>query len=131
MRVIGWNESLADVFEGAAGVRFRWGRHDCCQFVARAAAAITGIDGRTLFPRYTTKAGAEAILETTCGFAGLLTRAFGDPVHPSRASIGDIVLVDMGKGQQPALCMGLNCYAPGRAGLEHRPTASATAAWLT
>jgi hypothetical protein len=132
MRVLGWNEALEQLLVAAGTKRFRWGRHDCCQFVAAAAAAVSGIDRRDRFPRYLSKASAEAILAECGGYAGLLTRAFGESVHQSRAAAGDVVLVDMGKnGLQPAVCMGLNCYAPGRVGLEHRPTASAVAAWLT
>lgn len=132
MRVPGWQEALAKIFEGAHGKTFRWGRHDCCQFVARAAAAVTGDDRRALFPRYRSKTGAESILAECGGFEGLLTRAFGESVPVARAGMGDVVLVDMGKnGLQPAVCMGLNSYAPGRYGLEHRATSSAVAAWLT
>lgn len=60
---------------------------------------------------------------------GLLSRAFGAPVHCSRATHGDIVLIDMGRGEQPAVCMGVKSYAPGAHQLEHRDTLTATAAW--
>lgn len=128
-RIAGWQAALADVMQDAFGRSFRWGRNDCCQFVARAAAAITGVDGRHFFPQYHTRAGAEEILTACEGMRGLLTKAFGEPVHWSRAGHGDIVLVDMGKGEQPAVCMGVNSYAPGRRGLEFRPTRTASAAW--
>lgn len=129
MRVAGWQEALEREFAAAHGTRFRWGRHDCCQFIARCAFAITGVDRRAIFARYTTRAGAEAILLETRGMRGLLTQAFGEPVHPSRAAPGDCVLVEMGNGLQPAVCMGVNSYAPGRRNLVHAPTLAAVAAW--
>lgn len=130
MRVPGWQEALQQLMQSAHGRRFRWGYHDCCQFIARASYAITGVDRREIFARYTTRAGAEAILATTGGMEGLLTLAFGEPVHPSRAGQGDCVLAEIGNGLQPALCMGLNSYAPGRRHLVQVPTLAAVKAWI-
>lgn len=129
MRIPGWQVALQEVMQSANGKRFRWGSHDCCQFIARASFAITGIDRRAIFDRYTTRKGAESILDKLGGMQGLLTLAFGEPVHPSRAGQGDCVLADIGNGLQPALCMGLNAYAPGRRNLVYVPTLSAIAAW--
>lgn len=129
MRLPGWQAALQAVMQSAHGKRFRWGRHDCCQFIARASLAVTGVDRRAIFERYTTRAGAEEILELTGGMEGLLTLAFGEPVHPSRAMQGDCVLAEIGNGLQPALCMGLNAYAPGRRNLVYVPTLSAIKAW--
>jgi hypothetical protein len=111
--------------------RFRWGRFDCCQFAAGCVAAVTGRDARDLFEHYRTRRQAEQILATVGGMEGLITRALGAPVHPSRASLGDIVLIDMGAGPQPAVCSGVNCFAPARGkGLEPWPMRFATAAWI-
>lgn len=130
MRVLGWQESLAQVFDDAHGKRFRWGAHDCCLFVARCSRALTGVDRRAIFAAYRTRGEAQEILTTCGGMRGLLTRAFGEPVHPSRATHGDIVLVDMGKGPQPAVCMGVRAFAPGARNLEWRDTLTATDAWI-
>lgn len=70
-----------------------------------------------------------AILAELGGMASLLSKAFGEPVHCSLASAGDIVLIDMGRGEQPAVCMGVESFAPGRSQLEHRSTLKAAAAW--
>lgn len=129
MRAPNWQAELLEVFESARGRRFRWGFHDCCQFVRRCAIAVRGEPPRT-FPRYRTKSEALALLATHGGMQGLLTHAFGEPVHVSKAGMGDVVLVDMGMGPQPAVCMGLNCFAPGMKNLHHRPTSSAAAAWM-
>lgn len=131
MRVTNWRDELQKEFDAAYGRRFRWGYHDCCQFVARCAAAVSGYDGRILFPRYTTRAAASALLEAEGGMRRLLIRAFGEPVHVSRAHVGDIVLINQhGRGEQPAVCMGRECFAPGAKRLEPWPTSKASDAWL-
>lgn len=129
MRVDAWQEALEREFAQARDRRFRWGVHDCCQFAARCAKAVTGRDRRYRFPRYRNEAEALKLIAKFTDMQGLLTRAFGDPVHPSRANDGDIVLIDMGRGLQPAVCRGLECFAPGARHLEHRRTLDAVAAW--
>jgi hypothetical protein len=130
MRVANWRDELLAVLDAAHGRKFRWGYHDCFQFIARCYAAQTGDEKRLLFPRYRTRSEAEGILEQFGGARGILTHALGEPVHCSRAGEGDIVLIDMGQGEQPALCRGLNSYAPGMRNLVLRPTLTASAAWI-
>lgn len=103
--------------------------------------AVTGREPRSIFPGYRTKAEARAILERFGGMELLVTRALDQPVHPSRACEGDIVLIDMGEklvdgcrvntgiGLQPAVCMGLHSFAPGRRHLISRETLKAVVAW--
>jgi len=130
MRVTNWRDNLQRVFDAAHGQPFRWGFHDCFQFTARCVAAVSGYDGRILFPRYTTKREALALLEQEGGARGILIKALGEPVHVSRAGVGDVVLIDMGRGFQPAICMGRECFAPGRRKLQPYPTLRAVAAWV-
>lgn len=132
MRAPNWHQRLIRVFESAHGKRFRWGRHDCCQFAARVFRAVRGEDPRKLFPRYHTKEGALALIEQHGGMRGLIEHALGAPVHPSRAGDGDIVLVDFGRGQgeQPAVCRGVYSYAPGMRNLQKVETLKASAAWV-
>ena len=130
MRVPGWQEAFAAEIAAARAKRFRWGRFDCCQFAAGCVAAVTGRDARELFAPYRTKAQAMEILASVGGMRGLLTRALGEPVHVSRATVGDIVLIDMGAGEQPAPCAGVHVLGPSRRkGLESWPLSRATAAW--
>lgn len=130
MRVANWQIALLEVFEAAQGRRFRWGQHDCCQFAARCVEAITGEDKRDMFQRYQTRAEAEAMLTHFGGMRALLTRGFGEPMqNKSLATMGDIVLIDMGMGLQPAVCMGLDSFAPGMRNLQHRKTLMALDAW--
>jgi hypothetical protein len=129
MRIHGWQVALDDVFRDARDRAFRWGRHDCCQFAARCVLAITGVDKRELFVPYANKKEALELLRTVGGMHGLLVRALGAPVPPAFAGEGDIVLIDMGRGLQPAVCTGLQSHAPGRSTLASHPTLSAVAAW--
>jgi hypothetical protein len=130
MRVANWQVVLRAEFSAAHGRRFRWGYNDCCQFVGRVSYAITGIDRRESFDRYRSRSGAEELLQQFGGMRGLLIHAFGEPMpNKAFASMGDIVLIDMGMGPQPAVCMGLNSFAPGRSSLESRKTALAIDAW--
>jgi hypothetical protein len=122
---------LASVFRSAQGQSFRWGWRDCCQFAARAVHALTGRDPREIFPRYRTKAQAQAIIDECGSLEGVVRRALRDypQIHPSRATLGNIVLCDFGRGPQPAVCAGAYCLAPGRRGIERRMTLDAIAAW--
>ncbi len=131
MRVSNWRERLQVVLDTAHGKRFRWGRHDCFQFISRCCEAVTGVDHREFFGMYTTREGAELLLLKYGGARGILAKALGEPApNKSLAGEGDIVLIDMGRGEQPAICMGLNSYAPGLRTLVPRPTLTAITAWI-
>jgi hypothetical protein len=120
---------LAELIRTGQQKRFRWGFHDCCQFAAKAVHALTGRDPREIFPAYRTRGEAESIITECGGLEALATKALGAPIHPSRATTGDIVLCDFGRGPQPAVCVGAYCIAPGRRGFERRLTLNAVAAW--
>lgn len=129
MRLHGWQESLDAEFRAANGAPFRWGTHDCCQFAARCASVITGEDFLRHFVKYTCASEALGIMWALGGMKGLLDFAFGESKPVSFATTGDIVLIDMGRGEQPAVCAGLNCFAPGACAIVTRPTRLAIAAW--
>lgn len=130
MRVAHWQSRLIETFESAHGRSFRWGKHDCCQFVARCVEAVTGRDYTEIFPDYRNRSEAGLIISKYQDLKGLLTAAFGESAHPSKAQMGDPVLIDFGRGPQPAVCMGHLAYAPGRHKLEFRETLTASDAWL-
>lgn len=129
MRVTAWQDALHAVYASANGAPFKWGTHDCCQFAARCVASVTGQDHRLSFPKYASRRKALSILKAHGGMRAFIEKSLGAPVHPSQATAGDIVLIDMGQGEQPAVCLGLECCAPGRDRLEYRRTLSAIAAW--
>lgn len=122
---------LAELIRKAQSRRFRWGVWDCCQFGARDVHALTGRDPREIFPYYRTRGEAESIIAECGGLDGLTRKALRDypEIHPSLATLGNIVLCDFGRGPQPAVCAGVYCLAPGRRGLEKRMTLNAIAAW--
>lgn len=122
---------LAELIRRAQGRRFRYGVWDCCQFGGRVVHALTGRDPREIFPRYRTRTEAEAIIASCGGLDGLTRKALADyeRIHPSRATFGNIVLCDFGRGPQPAVCVGAYCLAPARRGLDKRMTLDATDAW--
>jgi hypothetical protein len=130
MKVERWPERLQLVLDDAAGRRFEWGSSDCCEFVARCAQAVTGLDFRSAFPPYHSEAEAQALLEQHGGIRGLLCAAFGEARPREDASGGDIVLVDMGNGEQPAICLGAKCAAPGAKGLVTHPVFGARCSWV-
>lgn len=122
---------LAALISKAQGKRFRWGLWDCCQFGGRTVHALHGRDPREIFPAYRTKAEAERIIANCGGLEGLTRTALADypQIHPSRATFGNILLHDFGRGLQPAVCVGVYCLAPMRRGLDRRMTIDAFAAW--
>ena len=129
MRVANWPDVLAKEIDGSLEAPFIWGKNDCCQFVARITTALTDVDRRDLFPTYSSEEEARKIVEGLGGFIPLLSKAFGESKHPAFADRGDVVLVDMGMGPQPAICLGVWCVAPTAKGLAKRMTDSATHAW--
>lgn len=92
--------------------QFAWGHADCCQFVGEVAAAITGMDRRSVFPAYESEMGAARLLVEHGGMEGLLRHAFGEPKPAAFAQRGDVVLCEFGRGPQPAICVGSHCLAP-------------------
>ena len=128
MRVTNWRDELHAVFAAAQGRRFRWGRHDCCQFAAKCVRAVSGYESRLQFPKYRTRAEAEQILAKVGGIRELITIALGSPVPVARAGVGDIVLMHGHLGLQPMVCMGLESFGPGMRNLQPWPTAMALAA---
>lgn len=131
MRLPDATERLSALISAAQSKRFRWGAWDCCQLGARAVHALTGRDPREIFPRYRTRSDAESVIANCGGIEGLTRKALADypEIHPSRATLGNIVLCDFGRGLQPAVCVGVYCLAPGRRGLEKRMTLNSVAAW--
>ena len=68
---------------------FEWGTHDCVNLCADMIEYMTG--SRPQFPAYSTAREAEKILRgSTLG--GMAENVLGEPVHPSQAQYGDIVL---------------------------------------
>lgn len=130
MKLEDWSVRLQPVLDDAQFRRFEWGVHDCCEFIARCSEAVTGCNFRAAFPAYHSETEALELLEQHGGMRGLLSAAFGEPRPPEDARGGDIVLIDTNLGEQPALCLGRECCAPGAKGLVIVSKFGARCAWI-
>ena len=78
-----------------AGDPFAWGVLDCCQFAAKVAEKITGIDYSKGF-FYASEDDAEGIINSANGLENLVTKILGvDSVDVEFLDVGDPVLVNI------------------------------------
>lgn len=76
-----------------AGEPFEWGSLDCCQFAAKVAERITGVDYSTGFDYWSEKS-AETIIENFGDLTGLVTHILErDAVELGALEVGDPCLV--------------------------------------
>lgn len=106
-----------------------YGTADCCQFIGECVLAKTGTDYRSLFPAYATEEEALALIATYGDLVGLVSHAFGEPLHTSKAHIGDPVVFEIEGRQVAGICVGVRVAAPGPDGLKFYPMTLAVAAW--
>lgn len=90
-RVPDWDERLAAEIQRARGMMFAWGSHDCCLWVARVVAEISGHDFAVNYRGYKTAAGAARLLDAHGGVAGIASRALGPAIPLAHAVRGDVV----------------------------------------
>ena len=130
----GWQRRLLALVVARLAQPFAWGDHaDCLGFVADAVQAMH--DGRDVLaesrqPRATPRQAQRALRQAGGLLAGL-ARAGLEPVAPSHAVLGDVVLLRPAGRRREwlALCNGADALAPGPDGLEVVPMASAVMAW--
>lgn len=134
----GWECSLNEFLFKRKNSSFRYGRNDCCLFVADAVEQMTGVDPADGFRgRYKTKAGAyDLLFEFAGGDIGpavkKLTRNYGMPeVDINHAGRGDIVIVATPRGDALGIVdmTGEQVAVPGRKGLIFYPTIAIKQAW--
>lgn len=92
MRFPDWLERLEAEVVAAREREMAYGSHDCLQFAARCVLAMTGEDFRTRFPPYDSPMKARSILDANGGVAGILVRCLGEPIPPTWAEAGDVVV---------------------------------------
>ena len=135
----GWEHFLAEFLFKRKDSSFRYGRNDCCLFVADAIERMTGVDPAEQFrAQYRSKAEANNILIQFGGGHILetvqkLTKNYGMPeINIKSAGRGDIALVVNGSrgdvlgvvdmtGEQVAI--------PGTKGLVYFPMIALKKAW--
>lgn len=129
-----WPERLAAAVEKARTAEFRWGEHDCCLFAADVVHALTGHDYAASFRgRYDDGAGAAVLIASHGSLQALIEAVIGDPIPPSRARRGDVVLgtapTPAGEEDAIGICIGRLWAAPGQAGLRFLQMSICRAAW--
>jgi hypothetical protein len=128
MRLHDWPELLAEFIASRRETPFAYGTHDCCQFAALAVEAITGTNPASAWV-YTNQAQAEALIADAGGLEQLVTDVMGEPVHPSRAGRGDVVLANLENGPTVGVCLGRECAFVTDVGLTYRPREFIATAW--
>lgn len=129
MRRADWQARLAEFARERSAMPFEWGRNDCCLFTVDAVHAMTGKDHAISFRGYDTALGAERLLKANGGVRGLATGAWGEPVAPAYASVGDPVLM-LNEGRELlAVCNGTGAIAAGADGVAVLDMTAALAAW--
>ena len=128
-RPTGWPERLAEYIESRRDTPFEYGKHDCCHFAGGAVVAVTGIDYMAGYS-YTSELGAAKLIKSAGTLDTLVSRALGEPIHPSQAGRGDVVIADLDNGSTVGVCLGDQCaFASDEGGLTFRPRMMLRAAW--
>jgi hypothetical protein len=78
---------------------------------------------------YRNRLGAERLLRSAGTLDALVNRALGEPVHPSSAGRGDVVIADLELGATVGICLGELCVFACDPGITFRPRDVARAAW--
>ena len=109
---------------------FAWGSHDCCLWAADAVQALTGLDfaaeHRGL---YADAEGAARLLHRLGGVGSIAAAVLGAPVPVSRATVGDVLLLQQDGRKALGVCNGSAALAAGPQGLAVLGMDTALAAW--
>ncbi len=132
MRREDWPERLLAFVESRRETPFAWGGNDCALFIADAALAMTDHDFAAPFRgRYKTARGAIKELRRN-GFedlAGYLTQALGEPIAPTLARRGDVVMFEAVDGSALGVVLGQQAAAAGPEGVTWIPGPRWQQAW--
>lgn len=129
-RADNWPAVLADAIEGARERPFSFGAHDCALFAADTVRAMTGFDPAAAFRgAYDSERGAMKIIAGHGGLHAIACAAFGDPVEPSLARRGDVVLTAQAGRYSLGVCVGRQFAVPGVDGLVFVEMGRADCAW--
>lgn len=123
VRLPHWRSALSKCIEEALQRPFEWGRHDCALFAADAVLAMTGVDPAEGWRgRYSTPRGAIRVLRRD-GYDDHIAYAEGylPEVHPARAAMGDIVMVETPVGVALGVLTGAVIAVPDADGLGFVP----------
>ena len=129
-RLPDWQTRFAALCAQRRHQPFVWGVNDCCLWAADAVHAITGHDfAQDWRGQYDDAASAARVLHRLGGVGAIASAALGAPVPLSRATVGDVVLVQQDGRRALAVCNGAASLATGPAGLIAIGLDAALSAW--
>ncbi|MDA0790256.1 MAG: hypothetical protein O2780_12465 [Proteobacteria bacterium] len=102
--------AIRKALRAIAAEEFRYGQTDCCQFAARVAQEITGIDYARLF-YYNSERAAQSIVDEFGSLEVMVTSVLGEPSPVDDLQDGDPVLVRLPVINQDALGIRLRRHA--------------------
>jgi hypothetical protein len=130
IRLPDWKASLCTEIDAAHSRPVAWGTHDCLQFVARCVQAMTGENPAASYPAYDSEDAAYQLVSEHGGITAMLTAAFGEPVAPNLAHVGDVVVANFKGRETGGICIGTNCvFAGTRGGISSRSRECILRAW--
>lgn len=128
-----WPVRLLAVVNAAEKKPFAWGEHDCALMAADCVLAETGFDfAKDFRGRYTTALGALKALRSNgaTDLVDYVTQVLGDPVVPTLAQRGDVVMFETAEGHGAlGVVVGLEAAAAGPEGVTWVPLALWKKAW--
>lgn len=125
-----WQALLCDFITARMHVPFSWGLQDCCLFAADAKTAATGSDpAQNIRGSYSDAKSAARTVRRLGGMRAIGDNAFGSPVDPVSASLGDIGLVENEGRECLAVFGGQFFHAPAERGLTILPVEQCKRAW--
>jgi hypothetical protein len=94
--------AIRKALRAIATEEFRYGQTDCCQFAARVAQEITGINYAQMF-YYSSEKAAQSIVDEFGSIEAMVTSVLGEPSPVEDLQDGDPVLVRLPVINQDAL----------------------------
>lgn len=129
-RLQNWQVRFEAFVASRRSTPFAWGVNDCATFAADCVQALTGVDPAPAGLRaHRTQKQALRALKRHGGLAGIATAALQQPIHPLRATVGDVVLAQSGGRDLLAICNGSTCLAPSAGGLVNLGMDTCSLAW--
>jgi hypothetical protein len=128
IRLPDWPERLAACIAEQRHRSFAWGEHDCCQFVARAIEAMTGVNPLATIS-YQSAKEALRLLRVEQGLLGAVTQRLGASKSVRLAMRGDVVLLAGQKRDALGIVTGEEALFASRKGLASVTVLSCRAAW--
>jgi hypothetical protein len=129
-----WPERLAEFIDSRRASAFAWGAHDCFQFAADAAQALTGDDpAAAVRGTYATEEEAEAIIGPgglEVWVASTMASWGAAECEPAFAQRGDVVFVAVGNQRMCGVHLGSTIAVPGAERLHFVPASRAMRAWV-